>query len=142
MKSKNCRGLVVGFTFLAATAVGLGQTQQPQGPPSGPPFGGEAPKLEDVGKNVVIGELKKLEKTKVTISRPDGVEQSITLDANTKFLGEHGEAITLADFKTGDRVGATGTLKDGVFLADKFAKAPSSLGAPPPPPAPPNPNSH
>lgn len=140
MTSKNCSGLVVSFTFLVATTIAVGQTQQPQGPSSGPPFGGEAPNVGDVGKNVVIGELKKIEKTKLTISRPDGGEQSLTVDANTKFFGEHGEAITLADFKTGERVGAIGTLKDGVFLAAKLGKTPSP-SPPPPPPTPPNPSS-
>jgi hypothetical protein len=82
--------------------------------------------------------LKKVEKTELTIAKPDGVEQSVAVDANTKFLGDHGQAITLADFKTGDQVAAVGTLKDRVFVAAQLAKVPSGPGAPPPAPTAPN----
>jgi hypothetical protein len=59
------------------------------------------------------------------------VEQAVAVDANTKFVGEHGDAIKLADFKGGDKVAATGTIKDGVFVAAQLNKIPAGPGAPP-----------
>lgn len=125
-------GIVI---FLLATTVAFCQTGSQQGPPA-PPFGGQAPNLSDVAKNVVVGQLKNIEKAKLTIARPDGVEQAVAVDANTKFVGDHGDAITLADFKTGDHVAATGALKDGVFVAAQLAKIPAGPGTLPPPPLP------
>ena len=127
----------MSFILLVATTVAFSQTDSQQGPPP-PPFGGQAPNLPDVAKNVVLGQLKKVEKTELTIAKPDGVEQRVAVDANTKFVGDHGAAITLADFKTGDQVAAIGTLKDGVFMATQLAKVPSGPGAPPPLPTAPN----
>lgn len=130
MKSKNSSHVVGIFILFVATTVAFCQTSSQQGPPS-PPFGGQAPNLADVGKNVVVGEVKKLEKTKLTLAKPDGVEQAVAVDANTKFVGDHGEAITLADLKSGDKVAATGTVKDGVFVAAQLTKIPAGPGAPP-----------
>lgn len=135
MKNSNSRWLTCSFIFLIATSVAFSQTDSRQGPPP-PPFGGQPPNLPDVTKNVVLGQLKNVEKTKLTIAKPDGVEQPMAVDANTKFVGEHGEVIALADFKTGDQVAAIGALKDGVFMAAQLARVPSGPGAQPPPPVP------
>jgi hypothetical protein len=137
MKNSNSTYLIWSFILLVATTSAFCQTDSHQGPPP-PPFGGQAPNLPDVAKNVVLGQLKKVEKTELTIAKPDGVEQRVAVDANTKFVGDHGAAITLADFKPGDQVAAIGTLKDGVFVAAQLAKVPSGPGAPPPPPTAPN----
>jgi hypothetical protein len=137
MKNSDSTCLIWTLILLVATTVAFCQTDSHQGPPP-PPSGAQAPNLPDVAKNVVIGQLKKIEKTQLTIGKPDGVEQPVSVDANTKFVGDHGDAITLADFKTGDQVAAIGTLKDGVFAAAQLAKVPSSPGAPPPPPPIPN----
>ena len=141
MKSTNSNRLIGIVIFLLATTVAFCQTGSQPGPPPAP-FGGQAPNLPDVVKNVVVGELKKLEKTNLTIAKPDGVEQLVAVDANTTFVGDGGAAIKLADFKTGDKVAATGTLKDGVFVAAQLAKMPSGAGAPPPLPPLPNPGSN
>jgi hypothetical protein len=138
MKNSNSTYLICGFILLVATTVAVCQTDSHQAPPP-PPFGGQPPNLPEIAKNVVLGQLKNVEKTKLTIAKPDGVEQQVAVDANTKFIGEHGAAITLADFKTGDQVAAIGTLKDGVFVAAQLAKVPSGPGAPPSPPSPPSP---
>lgn len=130
MKSKNSNHVVGIFIFLVATTMAFCQTSSQPGPPSSP-FGGQAPNLADAGKNVVFGEVKKLENTKLTIARPDGVEQAVAVDANTKFVGEDGDAIKLADFKSGDKVAATGIIKDGVFVAAQLNKIPAGPGAPP-----------
>ena len=140
MKNKNAHALIGCFLFLIATMVAFCQTQPQQGPVPAP-FGGQAPNLPDVTKNVVVGQLKNVEKAKLTIAKPDGMEQAVAVDANTKFIGEQGGAISLADFKTGDHVAATGALKDGVFVAAQLAKIPAGPGAPPPPPPLPGQNS-
>ena len=134
MKSKNSSRLIGIVIFLVAAIVAFSQTESQQGPLL--PFGGQPPNLSDIGKNVVVGQLKNVEKTKLTIAKPDGVEQAVAVDANTKFVGDHGDAISLAEFKTGDHVAATGALKDGVFVAAQLAKIPAGPGAPPPPPFP------
>jgi len=84
---------------------------------------------QDLGKTFIIGQLTKVEATKLTIHRPDGVDQTIAVDANTKFLDSNRNAITLADLKAGDRIAGVGALKDGVFVPTELRKAPN---APPP----------
>jgi hypothetical protein len=141
MTNKNNYRLIGIFIFFVATTVAFSQTVSQQGAPP-MPFGSQAPQLPDFTKNVIIGQLKNVEKTKLTLSRPDGVEQSVALDATTKFVGDHGDAITLADFKAGDKVAVTGTLKDGVLVAAQLAKVPSGPGTPPALPPLPNPGSN
>lgn len=141
MRGNNSNYLLEIFILLVATTVAFSQTGPQQGPPA-PPFAGQASNVPDAGKNVVLGQLTKVEKTKLTLAKPDGMEQAVAVDANTKFIGDHGAAIMLADFKTGDKVAATGTLKDGVFLAAQLAKIPSPPGTPPPLPPLPNPGSN
>ena len=133
MKSTNRNRLIGIVICLVATTIAFSQTDSQQGPPA-PPFGGPPPNLSDVAKKLVVGQLTTVEKTKLTIAKPDGVEQAVAVDANTKFVGDHGDAISLADFKTGDRVAATGALKDGIFVAAQLAKIPAGPGTPPPPP--------
>jgi hypothetical protein len=139
MKSKNSSRLIGIVILLVATAVAFSQTNSQAGAPAFP-FGGQTPNLSDVAKNIVVGQLKNLEKTKLTVAKPDGVEQAVAVDANTKFVGDHGDAISLADFRTGDHVAATGALKDGVFVAAQLARLPAGPGTPAPPPPPPFPN--
>jgi hypothetical protein len=51
----------------------------------------------------------------LTIQRPDGVTQTISVDENTSFRKD-GESITLADLKPGDHVFGRGEIKNGVFV--------------------------
>jgi hypothetical protein len=95
--------LIVLLAVLLATSVAFSQTGSQPGPPPAL-FGGQAPNVPDVAKNVVVGELKKIEKTNLTVARPDGAEQLVAVDANTKFVGERGDAIKLPDFKPGTRL--------------------------------------
>jgi len=139
MKSSNATYLIWTLILLLATTAAFSQTDSHQAPP---PSGGQAPSLADVAKNVVLGQLKKVDKTELTIAKPDGVEQAVTVDANTKFVGDHGDTITLADFRTGDQVAAVGTVKDRVFVAAQLAKLPPRPGMPPPPPPLPAPGSN
>ena len=70
---------------------------------------------EDLGKKVIMGEVKAIQDTKLTILRPDGETQTIEVDENTSFRKQR-ESITLADIKVGDHVMGRGELKDGVFV--------------------------
>lgn len=93
-------------------------------------FLGNAPDPQDVGKSLVIGRLKTIEHTKLTISRMDGVEQLVIVDAGTEFFSYYGCAATLADFKTGEQIYAIGINENGDFVATKVLKAPSDSNAP------------
>jgi hypothetical protein len=70
---------------------------------------------EALGKKFILGEIKSVQGVQLTILRPDGVEQTITVDENTSFRKD-GESVTLADFKAGDHVFGRGELKNGVFV--------------------------
>jgi len=70
---------------------------------------------EGLGKRFIAGAIKSIEGTRLTIVRPDGVEQTITVDENTSFR-KQGESITLADLKAGDHVFGRGELKNEIFV--------------------------
>ncbi len=74
---------------------------------------------ENLGKTIIAGEVKSIDGTNLTILRPDGVTQTISVDENTSFRKAR-ESVTLADIKPGDRVMGRGALKDGVFLASQL----------------------
>ena len=97
---------------------------------------------ENLGKTYIMGKVTAIDadNAKMTVKRPDGVEQTIGFDETTSFkrgrigrgggmgMGGGGEAaaagapaataesITLADIKVGDNVGGQGSLKGGVFV--------------------------
>jgi len=79
----------------------------------GSPMGGF--NREDLGKKFIIGEVKAINETKLTIARPDGQTQDIEVDENTSFK-KGGESITLPDIKVGDFVRGRGELKDNTFV--------------------------
>jgi hypothetical protein len=81
--------------------------------PAGAPNMGDF--REALGKKFILGEIKSVQGVQLTILRPDGVEQTITVDENTSFRKD-GESVTLADFKAGDHVFGRGELKNGVFV--------------------------
>lgn len=132
-----CQKVSIGVLFLA-TVVALAQTEPGHGLPAGLAsdiprlYSGEVPSFQDIGKRVAVGKLTRMDKTKLTISRPDGVQDSVVVDANTRFVSDSDQAITLAEFKIGDQVVATGTLKEGVFVAAEFGKVPPDFSTPPP----------
>lgn len=72
---------------------------------------------DDLGKKFILGEVTKIDGTKITIKRPDKVEQTIEVDDDTSFRNSRRESVTLADVKVGDRVGGRGKLQDGTFVA-------------------------
>jgi hypothetical protein len=104
--------------------------------------GGMQMNREDMGKKFIAGEVAKIEETKLTIHRIDGVDQVIEVDENTSFRNSKRESITLADVKVGDKVAGRGELKDGMFfpavlnvgdfpMARRFEAGPN--GSPEPP---------
>ena len=80
------------------------------------PTGPNAMNPEDLGKKFIFGEVLKIEETKLTIKRPDGVEQVIEVDEDTSFKNSKRESVTLADVKVGDHVRGRGALKAGTFV--------------------------
>ena len=77
--------------------------------------GGRPDFRADMGKKFIAGEVKAINGTQLTIQRPDGVSQNITVDENTSFRKDN-ESITLGDLKVGDHVFGRGELKNDVFV--------------------------
>jgi hypothetical protein len=65
--------------------------------------------------DIIVGTVKAIEGTKITILRLDGTTQTIEVDESTS-LQKHRESITLADIHPGDAVAARGEMKDGTFV--------------------------
>src|SRR4051794_15253826 len=59
------------------------------------PNGPNAMNPEDLGKKFILGEVTKIEETKLTVKRPDGVEQVIEVDDDTSFKNSKRESVTL-----------------------------------------------
>jgi outer membrane lipoprotein SlyB len=70
---------------------------------------------EGLGKRFIAGEVKAINGTKLTIQRPDGQTQDITVDESTSFRKD-GQSVTLADIKVGDHVFGRGEVKNDVFV--------------------------
>lgn len=70
---------------------------------------------EDLGKKYIIGQVKAMNGTKLTIARPDGQTQEIEVDENTSFKKD-GQSVTLPDIKVGDFVHGLGALKGDTFI--------------------------
>ena len=69
----------------------------------------------DMGKKYILGTVKAINETKLTIARTDGQTQDIEVDENTSFRKSR-ESITLPDIKVGDFVMARGEIKNNVFV--------------------------
>jgi hypothetical protein len=70
---------------------------------------------EGLGKEFIVGEIKSIDGTQLTILRPDKVTQTINVDENTSFRKD-GQSVTLADLKAGDHIFGRGELKNNVFV--------------------------
>ncbi len=90
-----------------------------RGGPGGPRGFSQGGFGQELGKKFIVGEIKSIDGTHLTITRLDGETQTIAVDENTSFKKD-GESITLADFKVGDPVFGPGELKDGMFVASKL----------------------
>lgn len=69
----------------------------------------------DQGKKFILGTVKAIKGTKLTIVRTDGQTQEIEVDENTSFRKSL-ESITLPEIKVGDFVMGRGELKNNVFV--------------------------
>lgn len=90
-------------------------------------MGGGMFNREDMGKKFIMGEVKAINETKLTIARPDNQTQDIEVDENTSFKREN-ESITLADVKVGSFVIGPGAVKDGVFVAKELRVGRPGMG--------------
>lgn len=96
----------------------LQRMQQGGGFGMGP--GGGQFKAEDWGKTFVAGQLKGINETTLTVSRPDNQQTiNIEVDENTSFRKGR-ESVTLADIKPDDFVFAQGEIKNGVFMVKEL----------------------
>jgi hypothetical protein len=82
---------------------------------------------EGMGKQFIAGEVKAVNGTQLTIARPDGVTQTISVDENTSFRKQN-ESITLADIKPGDHVFGRGALKGDVFVPTQLNVGEPGMG--------------
>jgi hypothetical protein len=71
---------------------------------------------QDLGKRFIVGEVSRIDGTKLKILRPDGESQIIEVDESTSFRNDKRESVTLADIKVGDHVFGRGELKNGIFI--------------------------
>lgn len=93
---------------------------------------------EELGKKFIAGEVKAINETRLTITRPDGQEQEIEVDEDTSFR-RGTESITLPDIKVGDFVRGAGELKNNVFVPKELivGRPPRMRGGEPGKPPPP-----
>jgi hypothetical protein len=110
-----------------------------------------------MGKKYIVGTVKAINESKLTIARTDGQTQDIEVDKNTSFR-RFRESITLPDIKVGDFVMGRGEIKNKVFVpktlnvgppqarvqggtgADSSAQSPPAQNRPPTPASPAKPN--
>lgn len=86
------------------------------GGPRGGGMGGPQMKPEDNGKTFIAGTVTKIDGVRLTVKKPDGVEQVIEVDDDTSFRNDRRESVTLADVKVGDFVRGQGAVKGDVFV--------------------------
>lgn len=93
---------------------------------------GPPPEFRDaLGKRFIVGEVKAITGTRITILRPDGVTQNVTVDENTSFRKDQ-ESVTLADVKVGDHLFGRGEMKKDVFVPTELnIGEPPFMGRPP-----------
>ncbi len=107
----------------------LGQRTGQRGPGMG---GGQRPAPQVNGKTYIAGTVTRIDGTRLTVKKPDGVEQVIAVDDETSFRNDRRESVTLADVKVGDFVRGPGALKSDVFVPSQLtAGANRSRQAPP-----------
>ncbi len=80
-----------------------------------------------MGKTMVVGDVKSIDPPKLTVTRTDGVEQTIEADENTSFRRGRDESITMPDIKVGDTIFARGELKNGAFVPAGITVVPPEM---------------
>ncbi|HUL35634.1 MAG TPA: DUF5666 domain-containing protein [Candidatus Eisenbacteria bacterium] len=69
----------------------------------------------EMGKDVVVGEVKSVEAPKLTVVRTDNVTQTVELNEDTT-LRKNRQSITMADIQPGDHVIVRGALQNDIFV--------------------------
>lgn len=82
---------------------------------------------EAMGKTMVLGDVKSIDPPKLTVTRTDGVEQTIEADESTSFRRGRDESITMPDIKVGDTIFARGELKNGTFVPSAINVVPPEM---------------
>ena len=68
------------------------------------------------GKTWLAGTVESKQGTQLTVKRPDGVVDTVSVDEDTSFHRRH-QSITLPDVQVGDGMTATGAMHGNVFQA-------------------------
>ena len=68
------------------------------------------------GKTWLAGTITAKRGTELTVQRPDGVTNTVTVDEDTSFRKRH-QSITLPDVQVGDGMTVTGTQAKNIFMA-------------------------
>jgi exosome complex RNA-binding protein Csl4 len=79
------------------------------------PAAGGAFKPEEMGSKYILGTVKAIDKTRLTIARTDGKSQEIEVNGDTTFRRSQ-QNITFPEIKVGDFVMGRGELKNNVFV--------------------------
>ncbi len=69
----------------------------------------------ELGKDLVVGEVKSIEAPNITVLRPDNVTQTLELTEDTA-LRKGRDSITMADIQPGDHLIARGGVQNNVFV--------------------------
>jgi hypothetical protein len=69
----------------------------------------------ELGKDLVVGEVKSVDAPSLTVLRPDNVTQTLELNEETS-LHRGRESITMADIQAGDHVVVRGAVKNNAFV--------------------------
>ncbi|MBP7689643.1 MAG: hypothetical protein KA765_17130, partial [Thermoflexales bacterium] len=78
--------------------------------------------------NVVVGQVKSISGTTLTIERGQGPQLQVVTDAQTKFVSKDNANLTLADIQVGDAITARGQWQNGQLLAKHVLLMPDRAG--------------
>jgi hypothetical protein len=78
--------------------------------------------------NVVVGQVKSISGTTLTIERGQGPLLQVVTDAQTKFVAKDNVNLTLADIQVGDQITARGQWQNGLLLAKHVLLMPDRAG--------------
>ena len=78
--------------------------------------------------NVVVGQVKSISGTTLTIERGQGPQLQVVTDAQTKFVSKDNANLTLAEIQVGDAITARGQWQNGQLLAKHVLLMPDRAG--------------
>jgi hypothetical protein len=110
MKTKVLMSLLVGALLMASVGVAAAAPAQIDRP------------------NVVVGQVKSISGTTLTIERGQGPQLQVVTDAQTRFHAKDNVAVTFADIQVGDQITARGRWQNGQLLAKDVLLMPDRAG--------------